>query len=385
MKRCILLLCIVTFSEEIFAQETCPVEISGYANEMFSLFTENLDNSWYWQNTVHNRLNLGWQAHAYWRIDAGIRNRLFNGDFLNIPGYSKQLAKDKGFFDLSWNLLDKDDVLLNMTCDRLYLTFEKGRWCFRLGRQRINWGQTFVWNANDLFNSYSFFDFDYIERPGCDAFRGTFYHDATSYSEVVVSLDDADKITAAFLHHRTIRSFDLQAIVGVQREDDFVVGGAITKDFKGINFRGELAYKQPLDNFTKSTGIVEFSVGADYLFSNNLMLQGEFMYNNKESILSLKNILNLIQNPSSTNVMSMMNSWNTVILLFYPPTDRLSLSFSGMYMSGLETGFAGLTIDYSLRNNLDFSLIAQYFTTLGDKIPIEARAWFGFARLKYSF
>ena len=34
------------------------------------------------------------------------------------------------------------------------------------GRQRINWGQTFVWNVNDVFNAYSYFDFDYKERPG---------------------------------------------------------------------------------------------------------------------------------------------------------------------------------------------------------------------------
>lgn len=385
MKKYILLFYIAIFSEDIFAQKNNPIEISGYTNEMFSLFTENLDNSWHWQNLVHNRLNLGWQPHACWRIDIGIRNRLFNGDFLNIPGYTKLLDQDRGLVDLSWNLLDKEDILWNMTCDRLYFTFEKGRWSFKLGRQRINWGQTFVWNANDLFNSYSFFDFDYIERPGCDAFRGTFYHNETSYSEVVVSLDHSDKITTAFLYHGMIKSFDFQVITGIQAEEDFVVGGAITKDFKGINLRGELAYKQPLDNFGKSTGIIEFSIGADYLFSNNLMLQGEFMYNNKKNIFSPKNILNSILNPSSINIMATMNSWNTVILLFYPPTDRLSLSFSGMYMSGLETGFTGFTMDYSLWNNLDVSLISQYFSTIGNKLPIEANAWLCFARLKYSF
>lgn len=81
MKKYILLFYIAIFSEDIFAQKNNPIEISGYTNEMFSLFTENLDNSWHWQNLVHNRLNLGWQPHAYWRIDIGIRNRLFNGDF----------------------------------------------------------------------------------------------------------------------------------------------------------------------------------------------------------------------------------------------------------------------------------------------------------------
>ena len=385
MKKYIFLFCVIISSQDLFSQEVGKIEFSGYVNEMFSVFTENLDNSWYWQNTVHNRLTFGWQPGEYWRIDAGIRNRLFSGDFLDIPGYAKNMGKDNGYMDLSWNIMDKKNALLNMACDRLYLTFEKEKWCLKLGRQRVNWGQTFVWNANDLFNRYSFFDFDYIERPGCDAFRGTYYHNATSFSEVVVSLDHSKKVTAALLHHGTIKNFDYQVMTGIQAEDDYVVGGAFTGDVKGVNLRGEFAYRQPLDNFGKSTGIIEASFGADYLFSNQLMLQGEVMYNNKGSIFSANNILKLILHPSSANIMSAMNSWNVVGMVFYPPTDRLSLSISGMYMSGLETCFAGVIMDYSLWRNLDFSVISQYFTTVGDTIPIDARAWFGFARLKFSF
>lgn len=385
MKKYIVLFCVIISSPNLFSQEVQKPEFSGYVNEMFSVFTENLDNSWYWQNTVHNRLTFGWQPGEYWRIDAGIRNRLFSGDFLDIPGYAKNTGKDNGYMDLSWNIMDKKNALLNMACDRLYLTFEKEKWCLKLGRQRVNWGQTFVWNANDLFNSYSFFDFDYIERPGCDAFRGTYYHNATSFSEVVVSLDHSKKVTAALLHHGTIKNFDYQVMTGIQAEDDYVVGGAFTGEVKGVNLRGEFAYRQPLDNFGKSTGIIEASFGADYLFSNQLMLQGEVMYNNKGSTFSANNILKLILHPSSANIMSAMNSWNVVGMVFYPPTDRLSLSISGMYMSGLETCFAGVIMDYSLGRNLDFSVISQYFTTVGDTIPIDARAWFGFARLKFSF
>lgn len=385
MKKYIVLFCVIISSQDLFSQEVGKIEFTGYVNEMFSVFTENLDNSWYWQNTVHNRLTFGWQPGEYWRIDAGIRNRLFSGDFLDIPGYAQNMGKDNGYMDLSWNIMDKKNALLNMACDRLYLTFEKEKWCLKLGRQRVNWGQTFVWNANDLFNSYSFFDFDYIERPGCDAFRGTYYHNATSFSEVVVSLDHSKKVTAALLHHGTIKNFDYQVMTGIQAKDDYIVGGAFTGDVKGVNLRGEFAYRQPLDNFGKSTGIIEASFGADYLFSNQLMLQGEVMYNNKGSIFSANNILKLILHPSSANIMSAMNSWNVVGMVFYPPTDRLSLSISGMYMSGLETCFAGVIMDYSLWRNLDFSVISQYFTTVGDTIPIDARAWFGFARLKFSF
>ena len=67
---------------------------------------------------------------------------------------------------------------------------------FRQGsdRQRINWGQTLVWNPNDIFNAYSYFDFDYIERPGSDAIRLQYYPDYSSAIEMAVKADYENKI-----------------------------------------------------------------------------------------------------------------------------------------------------------------------------------------------
>jgi hypothetical protein len=88
-------------------------------------------------------------------------------------GYAESLESDKGWMDLSWYLATGKRVALNSTFDRLLVTFEKESWNVLLGQQRINWGQTLVWNPNDIFNTYSFFDFDYVERPVCDAFHSS--------------------------------------------------------------------------------------------------------------------------------------------------------------------------------------------------------------------
>jgi len=72
---------------------------------------------------------------------------------------------DPGFVDMSRNIVSGSSYFLNITADRFWLDYHQQGLDLRLGRQRINWGQTFVWNANDVFNSYSFFDFDYEERP----------------------------------------------------------------------------------------------------------------------------------------------------------------------------------------------------------------------------
>lgn len=384
MKKQLSLLCLIFMFSNVFSQEKNRVEFSGYVSDMFSTLTQNLNNSWYSQNIVHNRLNFGWQPGEHWRIDAGIRNRLFTGDFVKYDFYAESIDFDNGQVDLSWNWINNKKLLFNTACDRLFVTFEKGKWSLKLGRQRINWGQTFIWNPNDLFNTYSFFDFDYVERPGCDAFRGTFYHNETSFSEWVVSLNHDDKVTAAFLHHGNMKRFDYQVIAGVHAESDIVLGGACTADFKGVNLRGEFSYYQPMENFADAFGTINVSVSADYIFSNNILLQGEVLYNNLESVFSAKGILNLISAPLSTQVLP-MNDWNYFGQIMYPITPRLSLSASGMYMSGLKTCFAGLFLDYSLYENLDFSVISQYFTNAGDTQLIDVRAWLGFARLKYSF
>jgi hypothetical protein len=40
-----------------------------------------------------------------------------------------------------------------------------------IDRQRIHWGVTNFWNANDLFNAYNFLDVEYEERAGREAVR----------------------------------------------------------------------------------------------------------------------------------------------------------------------------------------------------------------------
>ena len=58
---------------------------------------------------------------------------------------------------------------------------------FRIGRQRINWGTTTIWNPNDIFNAYNFLDFDYEERPGMDG--GKFQYIFNNSVQYGISLD----------------------------------------------------------------------------------------------------------------------------------------------------------------------------------------------------
>jgi hypothetical protein len=383
MKTSILFLsCLLFFSSPLAAQE-----LTGYISGMPSFIMQYPTGDWLlpsseWQALAHNRLNFSWQISEHFRFDAGVRNRFITGSEAMINPEST--SADPGWFDLSWNWAEGKRAIANTSFDRLYVTFEKNKWKLQAGRQRINWGQTFVWNPNDIFNTYSFFDFDYPERPGCDAFRGTYYHSATSSSELAVSANHDNKVTAALLHRWNKRNIDYQLIAGEQGEKDLVIGGALTKDFSGLNFRSEFSYFHPIKKLTDTSGIVAVSVGADYIFSNSLMLQTEVLYNNVDKAFSNNGLMGLYSAPLSAKYLSICN-WNIFVNASYPITPRLNSALSGMYFVDIQSCYAGLSLDYSVIENLDFSLIAQYFSSFDNSKIGNMKVFLGFVRLKYSF
>ena len=357
-------------------------ELSGYVSEMPSLITmEPTGDVWY-QNLLHLRLNGGWQFAKHWRIDAGMRNRFIAGSESLID--PSDANADRGLIDMSWNWLENKEMLGNTSFDRLFLTFEKDQWKVQLGRQRINWGQTLVWNPNDIFNTYSFFDFDYPERAGCDALRITWFQSETSSSELAVSINAKQQTSVALLHHFNHQNFDYKIIIGETEETDFVAGGAWSGDFSGLNFRGEFSIFQPIKNFMETTPTVAIAIGLDYIFKNSLMLQTEVLYNNIGKSFVSNGLLGMYSAPLSAKTLS-LSKWNLFAQASYPITPRLNGALSSMYFTDLKACYAGFSLDYSLAENLDASLITQYFATVGKSSPGDMQALLGFARLKYSF
>lgn len=105
--------------------------------------------------------------------------------------------------------------VLNIAIDRLWLDFTHKNFQATLGRQRINWSQTFVWNPNDLFNTYSYFDFDYEEKPGSDAVRLQYFTSASSKAELLVKAGKDKKVTAAALYRFNKWKYDFQGLAGI--------------------------------------------------------------------------------------------------------------------------------------------------------------------------
>ena len=356
-------------------------ELSGYASIMPSTIIVEPGGLNYNQALLHNRLNFHWEISKNWRLAAGLRNRLIVGSEEMIsPG---EIATDNGLADLSWNIADGKNYVVNSAFDRLAIAFEKDKWKISLGRQRVNWGQTFVWNPNDIFNTYSFFDFDYPERPGCDALRTTYFHNETASTEFVAAASPQQgRSTVAILHRWNRNNVDYQVIAGQMAHNDLVAGGAVTGEFRGINLRAEASYFHPLEK--DADPVVAIAAGADYVFPSSLMLQAEVLYNNAGGSASGNGLLDLYAAPLSAKRLSISET-NVFAQASYPVTPRLNASVSGMMFVDVEAIYGGLSADYSLAQNLDLSIIAQYFHAGGGSPLGDMRMLLAFARLKYAF
>jgi hypothetical protein len=355
--------------------------LNGYITTMQSVMFDSLSGPFVNENLIHNRLNLKGYIDDHITFAAEFRNRLFTGDMVRTgPSYSETIAEDQGFVDMSWNILNKQSFFLNTTIDRFWIDFNYGKFQARAGRQRINWGQALVWNPNDIFNAYSFFDFDYVERPGSDAIRLQYYPNFSSTIELAVKADYDDHVTAAALYRFNKAGYDIQFLAGYVNSEDIVAGAGWSGSIGSVSFRGELSWFQPAKLFKNTTGTGIFTTGVDKIFANNSSVQFQIMYCNNPMDLTNFNSLYSENMSAKDLAFSKISAFGQYS---YPLTPLLNLNISAMWFPDLKGYFAGPSIDYSLAENVDFSLIWQHFDSRMNDTRLRINM--GFLRMKYSF
>lgn len=366
----------------LMAQEKDPVFVfNGYVSTMQSVMFEKADEPWTNDNLIHNRLNTRLFLGKSVTVVAELRNRLFTGDMVRFyDGYAAEIGNDMGWADLSWNLVDENSVLLNTTLDRFYIDITGKGFQFTVGRQRINWGQTFVWNPNDIFNAYSYFDFDYVERPGSDAARFQLFPSYSSVIELAVKVNSENELTTAALVRVNKWSYDFQFIGGYVNSEDIVIGTGWSGNIGSTSFRGEISWFEPAGEKSDSTGTGLFTIGFDRSFSNNSMLQLQFMYCNDP--IKFDDFESFYTGSLSAKELA-ISEYSIFAGYTIPVTPLINLGASSIIYPDLKGLFIGPTIDISLSQDIDFSLVWQYFSARPDDELITMNL--GFIRIKYNF
>ncbi len=369
--------------------------LSGYVKDMQGLYyLENpiptgTGSTFQWStfNQVHNRFNLTWTPTTKTRLEAGIRNRLLTGKLIHdIAGYAGIFEGDDGLVDLSWNLADQPDWFLNTSIDRFFLEYSLNQFQVRIGRQRINWGINLVWNPNDLFNAFSYVDFDYEERPGSDALLLTWYSSGTSNLDIVLKTDSSHSITLAGRYVFNLMDYDFQ-LIGGKHYDDVVLGGGFSGSIGMVSFRGEGSLFVPA--FTRNTGsktTLSATLSADYTTKNDIYLHGALLYNGMGT-LDKGTSLSLLNQSGSLNARNLsMGKYEVFGQVSYPLEPLVQLSVSGMLNPLDGSVYVGPTTTISLHDNIELMLTAQLM--LGDpgsEYGFAGNTYAGFGRLRWSF
>lgn len=389
MKKLILIITLVIIFTPIKAQEKQSIfsnmTLNGYVKYMNTSMFNDVDSMWLVDNLIHNRLNYNWYISDKLTFSAGMRNRFVYGDLVKfIPNYASSLENDNGYLHfLTNNIIDGNSYVLNTSFDRAYLEYNGENLVITLGRQRINWGQSFAWNPNDIFNSYSFFDFDYEERPGSDALRIQYYPNYTSVIEGAIKIDRNNNITAAGLYRFNKWSYDIQLIAGIIDTTDYIIGAGWTGSLWDFGFNGEISYFHPQDNFKDSTGVTIISTGLSYMFDNSLNISIEGNYNGYFDKLNLTSFNDLYFMPLSVKTTSYSKfSWFGQIS--YPIHPLLNGTIAVMYFPSLGDGYFLMpSLSYSLSDNSEFALYGQRFEgSFGGQYDKMSMV---FLRFRYSF
>ena len=276
-------------------------------------------------------------------------------------------------------LYKSNQLIFQSVIDRLQLNWNHNNFDITLGRQRINWGKSFVWSPNDLFNNFAFLDFDYEERPGSDAVSFVWAYDFASDIQFAYKpANETKDLVFGGLWRTNIESisYDVQFIIGSYRQD-FLLGGGWEGYLKNAGFSGEFLVFNPFEN----NAVLSFSSGIDYQFSDGPYVRFEGLYNGSYSNATV-NGGNLFLPPSPKNLFPSRQAVYLTSSFTVTPLVQAGLGV----LSSLDAKLHAFLpqISYSVSQNTDFLIISQVFSSdLFD--GFESQKQTVFFRFKWSY
>lgn len=373
------------FVSSVYAQDEPPkTSFQGYVKYLQTLdvtdgFDSLLDN-----HLIHNRLNFSWFPSERWAVRGELRNRIFYGDFVDgLPFFKSLVDVNNDQIDMSAWLIDKRSLKFLTELDRAYVRYTSNNWEITGGRQRINWGINTVWNPNDIFNAYSFFDFDYEERPGSDALRVVYNYGFASRLEFASKFStNIEDFTGALLWKFNRQGYDVQLLGGLM-DNNVVVGTGWAGNIKSAGFKGEVSYFSALD--ASQDDALVTSVSGDYVLNDGTYLLLSYFYNsNGARELDLSNLA-LVSSTRPLNAKNLLPFESAIFLQVSKPFGPLiTASLSTMVFPTNSSMFVGPTLTYSASNSVTLDFISQIFT-IPDEGFFQPASSQIFLRAKWSF
>jgi hypothetical protein len=306
-----------------------------------------------WSDLNRLRLDLDLKLSASVNIKVIYDNEAIIGTVLDEPEFISGIeANEETLFDLTKTLVDNPDLFWRHTLYRIYLTYSSDEITLTVGRQRVSWGQTRIWNPTDLFNPVSPLQIEGGQRVGVDALNFEYSFGALSGLNFVYAPDESDKMSVAFRLRTNITGYDLSVVAGYFREDN-VIGLDFAGSIRDSGFRGEVAYTDPDvgDDFTRLV------LSWDYNFPNTLYLLLEYLYNDG----NLGRDAARGELARFTGEIITKNKNFLAVVMSYELTPLIRPELSAIFDFDGGGIFLSPVVNYNIYANLDWMVAAQIF------------------------
>jgi hypothetical protein len=373
-------------------QEMASYDIYGYSKYLFSTLEMPYLEGRFYDHLLHTRLNARWYPMHNLTGALELRLRGYYGDSVEkYPGFTESIVTEYPFNNLGRELFSTERSFAYLEIDRLFFDYQLSNMNITLGRQRIAWGTSLVWNVIDLFNPMSILDFDYEEMPAADAARVQYYTGPVSRLELAYK--PAETIygsTVAGLWGFNARQYDfflLAALVNNRR----AIGGAWSGAIHGGGFRGELLLSDPPKKsfaypdetniyITKNNIMFTFVLSGDYTYSNSFYVHSEILYNNygiteDGGRYFFQALAAGMYSPAR---------WSLFQEVAYDISPLLRGSFFVLFNPYDYSSLMAPSLRYSLSTNAELYLMG-YITTGSETTEFGSLGNYLFTRLKYSF
>lgn len=373
---------------DIYGQDDEPkrTSLTGYLKFLQTVQFEKVDEDWSTDNIFHNRLNFKWYPSSNFTFTAELRTRLFYGETVKqFPQYPDIIDSDAGYIaDLSAVVAQGNSYFVHSVLDRVNLDWTKDKWQVRVGRQRINWGQSLVWNPNDVFNAYSFFDFDYEERPGSDAVLVRYYSGATSSLSFATAFGgEWDEYKIAAMYRWNKNNYDYQVLAG-KVGVDYALGVGWSGQIKTAGFKGEITWLEPTNGMFSGESTLVAALSADYTFPSTLFVHSEVIYNSYAKDLNISGLgLNFLTESRSPKTLT-FTEWSWFNEGAYQITPLLRAGLYSIYNPTESSFFLGPNAELSISDNVYLLFMGQFFLGSSDSV-YGSLGYFNYLRLKWSF
>ncbi|MDP3979877.1 MAG: hypothetical protein Q8Q33_00530 [Chlamydiota bacterium] len=296
------------------------------------------------------------------------------GSYLTRPEFIASKHQSAGtWLDLDTEILDHDDVLWRHSLYRGYMELRTEILSLSIGRQRIDWAVTRLWNPLDLFNPILPQSIEQTERVGVDAVNfELFLSDLSKIQFVYAPQDSLKDSSMAGRYIVTVGTYDYSLMFGEFRNAE-LIGISFDGYIKDAGFRGEATV-----NLEEGEDFIRASIGYDYTFANGVYALLEYFYNGKnKDVLSFDNQVNIPEIITvkknflgidfEKDITALWRIQNLSIIEMETPG-----IFNGTYLSysasknidvtfGIQLSFSGNGGDFDLTENIYFAQLECFF------------------------